>query len=390
MSTANPAPSPRHVLIAGGGIGGLTLACALRRAGLRATVFERAELLRPVGAGITVQMNAMAALRTLGLADEVAATGATFNAGDMRQSSGKVLTHFTFDALQREFGVPVIGIHRARLQAVLLAHAGEEHVHMGRAVTAFHDDGQRVMVELSDGSTATGDVLVGADGLHSVVRRAVLGDTPLRYSGYTSCRGVTRALSLVENPGHNWETWGAGARFGIVHIGHGEIYWFCTWNTPAGGKNEPGRAQARLLEIFGDWHAPIPGLIQSTPEENIIRTDINDRVPVERWSQGRVTLLGDAAHPMTPNMGQGGCQAIEDAVVLAGCLAREAEVPAALAAYEQRRIKRANGFVSQSFQLGRVGQLENVAGRFVRDTLTRLVPASLTARQVRAVMDFTP
>jgi 2-polyprenyl-6-methoxyphenol hydroxylase-like FAD-dependent oxidoreductase len=392
MSTANPASGPRsrHVLIAGGGIGGLTLACALRRVGFRATVFERAEVLRPVGAGITVQMNAMAALRTLGLADEVAAAGATFKAGDMRHPSGKVLTHFTFDALQREFGVPVIGIHRARLQAVLLAHAGEENVHTGRAVTAVHDDGQQVKVELSDGSTATGDVLVGADGLHSVVRRAVLGDTPLRYSGYTSCRGVTRALSLVEDPGHNWETWGAGARFGIVHIGHGELYWFCTWNTPAGGKHEPGQARARLLDIFGGWHAPIPGLIQSTPEENILRTDINDRVPVERWSQGRVTLLGDAAHPMTPNMGQGGCQAIEDAVVLAGCLAREAEVPAALVAYEQRRVKRANGFVSQSFQLGRVGQLENAAARFVRDTLTRLVPTNVTARQVRAVMDFTP
>jgi 2-polyprenyl-6-methoxyphenol hydroxylase-like FAD-dependent oxidoreductase len=381
--------APRHVLIAGAGIGGLTLACALRGAGLSATVFERAEALRPVGAGITVQMNAMAALRSLGLADAVAEAGASMSSAAMRNPSGQKLSSLAFEALQREFGVPVIAIHRARLQAVLLAHAGEEHVHLGRAVKGLHDDGQKVTVELSDGSTATGDLLVGADGLHSVVRREVLGDAPLRYSGYTSWRGVAKAASLVE-PGATSETWGPGARFGIVPIGHGEVYWFATQNAPAGGRDEPGRARAHLLERFGGWHAPIAGLLEATAEEHIVRTDINDRPPVEHWSKGRVTLLGDAAHPMTPNMGQGGCQAMEDAVVLAGCLAREADVPSALAAYERRRIERANSFVSRSFQFGRLTQMESAAGRFVRDTLMRLMPASATANQVRAIMDFTP
>jgi 2-polyprenyl-6-methoxyphenol hydroxylase-like FAD-dependent oxidoreductase len=111
---------------------------------------------------------------------------------------------------------------------------------------------------------------------------------------------------------------------------------------------------------------------------------------VTRWTKGRVTLLGDAAHPMTPNMGQGGGQAIEDAVVLAGCLAREGDVPTALAAYEHRRIERANSFVSRSFQFGRLTQLESSAGRFVRDALLRLTPKNVTARQLRAVMDFKP
>lgn len=381
--------APRHVLIAGAGIGGLTLACALRKAGLSATLFERAEALRPVGAGITVQMNAMAALRSLGLSDAVAGAGASMSSAAILRHTGQKLSSMTFEALEREFGVPVIAIHRARLQEVLLARAGEEHVHLGREVKGFHDDGQRVTVELSDGSSATGDVLVGADGLHSVVRREVLGDAPLRYSGYTSWRGVARAASLV-GPGATSESWGPGARFGIVPIGHGEVYWFATQNAPAGGRDEPGRARAHLLERFGGWHAPIASILEATAEEHIVRTDINDRPPVEHWSKGRVALLGDAAHPMTPNMGQGGCQAIEDAVVLAGCLAREADVPGALAAYERRRIARANSFVSRSFQLGRFAQLESSAGRFVRDTLMRLMPASAAANQVRAVMDFTP
>jgi 2-polyprenyl-6-methoxyphenol hydroxylase-like FAD-dependent oxidoreductase len=381
--------TPRHILIAGGGIGGLTLACALRKAGLSATVFERAEALRPVGAGITVQMNAMAALRSIGLADAVAEAGATLSSAATLRPSGQKLAQLAFAELQREFGVPMIAIHRARLQAVLLAQAGEEHIHTGRAVKGVHEQGQKVTVELSDGSTATGDLLVGADGLNSVVRREVLGDAPLRYSGYTSWRGVAKAASLVE-PGRTSETWGPGARFGIVPIGHGEVYWFATVNAPAGGRDEPGRARAHLLERFSGWHAPIASLLEATAEENIVRTDINDRPPVTRWSKGRVTLLGDAAHPMTPNMGQGGCQAIEDAVVLAGCLAREADVSAALAAYERRRIERANSFVSRSHQFGRVTQLESSAGRFVRDTLMRLIPASAATNQVRALMNFTP
>jgi 2-polyprenyl-6-methoxyphenol hydroxylase-like FAD-dependent oxidoreductase len=392
MSTqSNPVSgsAPRHILIAGAGIGGLSLACALRKAGLSATVFERAEVLRPVGAGITVQMNAMAALRSIGLAEAVAEAGATVTSAATLRHSGQKLAHMPFEELQREFGVPMVTIHRARLQAVLLAQAGEEHVRTDRAVKGFQDDGQKVTVELSDGSTATGDLLVGADGLHSVVRREVLGDAPLRYSGYTSWRGVAKAAALVE-PGHVSETWGPGARFGIVPIGHGEVYWFATVNAPAGGKDEPGRARAHLLERFGGWHAPIAPLLEATSEEHIVRTDINDRPPVARWSKGRVTLLGDAAHPMTPNMGQGGCQAIEDAVVLAGCLAREPDVSAALATYERRRIERANSFVSRSHQFGRVTQLESSAGRFVRDTLMRLVPTSAATQQIRALMNFTP
>ncbi len=384
--------SSRRVLIAGAGIGGLTLACALRRSGATVSVFERAETLSPVGAGITVQMNAIAALRSIGigLADAVAAAGAPCSEAAVLDASGHVLSRMSMEGLARELGAPTVCLHRARLQAVLLAHAGEECVHTGRAVTGFQDDGQRVTVTLSDGSTETGEVLVGADGLRSVVRRELLGDAPLRYAGYTSWRGVTRAASLLREPGRTSETWGPGARFGIVPIGFGEVYWFATLNTPAGGRDEPGRVHARLLEVFGTWHAPIAGLIESTPEEHILRTDINDRPPVSHWSRGRVTLLGDAAHPMTPNMGQGGCQAIEDAVVLAGCLERAGTVEAALADYERRRLERANAFVSQSYKFGRMGQLESAPGRFVRDALIRAMPASLAARQLRDSLRFTP
>ncbi|MCP3144495.1 FAD-dependent monooxygenase [Pyxidicoccus xibeiensis] len=373
---------PRHVLIAGAGIGGLTLACALRRAGLSATVFERADALRWVGAGIIVQMNAAVALRRIGLADAVAAAGASPTDSAILRPSGAAITRLPVQRLQQELGVPMTCIHRARLQAVLLEHAGPEHVRLGRAVAGFTDDGQGITVTLSDGSFVKGDVLVGADGLRSAVRSGLLGDAPLRYSGYTSWRGVSPEVPGAR-PGHVSETWGRGARFGVVPIGSGQVYWYATLNAPAGGQDAPGEARARLRDVFGGWHAPIADLLAATPDDAIVRTDIHDRPPMDRWSRGRVTLLGDAAHPMTPNLGQGGCQAIEDAVVLAECLARGGAVEEALAAYEARRRERANAIVARSWSLGRLAQLESPVGRFMRDSLFWLVPSALAARGVR-------
>jgi len=388
MTASSSPQASRHVLIAGGGIGGLTLAHALRVAGIGSTVFERAEVLRPVGAGITVQMNAMMALRSIGLADAVAREGIPLASLSTLDPAGRLINRLPVEQMERELGIPAIAIRRSRLQQVLLGELAPAQVRTGCEVTGFHDEGSRVTVTLSDGTSATGDVLVGADGLHSVVRRTLWADET-RYSGYTSWRGITTELPRAE-PRAATETWGPGARFGIVPVGHGEIYWYATRNAPAGGKDEPGRSRAALLEVFGHWHAPIAPLLESTPQEQLFRTDIFDRKPLTRWSQGRVTILGDAAHPMTPNMGQGGCQAIEDAVVLARCLAREADLPTALAAYEHRRLRRANTIVNQSFQLGRVAQLENAAGRFLRDTAARLVPLSANLRQMRSLMRFEP
>ncbi|MFP2895499.1 FAD-dependent monooxygenase [Corallococcus sp. 4LFB] len=379
-------PSSRHVLIAGAGIGGLTLACALRRAGVRATVFERAEALRPVGAGITVQMNASVALRRIGLCDAVVAEGERAEDSRILDPTGARITGVDVRSVQEALDAPMVSIHRARLQAVLRAHAGpEEAVRLGVSVTGFQDDGARVTVTLSDGGTVRGDVLVGADGLHSAVRAGLLGERPTRYSGYTSWRGVCPASDLVK-PGHFTETWGPGARFGIVPIGHGEVYWYATLNAPQGAQDAPGQTLALLQERFAGWHAPIARVLAATPPERVLRTDIHDRPPVRSWSRGRVTLLGDAAHPMTPNLGQGGCQAIEDGVVLGECLTAPGSVEDALKAYESRRVRRANALVVMSWRMGRLAQWESPAARFVRDALFRRVPESAARRQLQTLV----
>jgi 2-polyprenyl-6-methoxyphenol hydroxylase-like FAD-dependent oxidoreductase len=378
----------RTVLIAGGGIGGLTLGVALRRAGLSVRVFERAASLRPVGAGITMQTNAILAFRTIGLDTAVAAAGHAMQRGAILDWRGRTLGTMFVSEMAAELGAPMIAIHRAQLQEVLQEALGPEPLTLGIKVVGFRDEPEGVIARLSDGTEARGDLLVGADGLRSTVRAQLLDDGEPRYAGYTSWRGVCEVEGLAD-PASTSESWGQGLRFGVVPLGQGRTYWFATANLPTGGIDAPD-AHGELLSRFSGWHAPIRALIENTPASSIVRTDIHDRRPLQRWSKGRVVLLGDAAHPMTPNMGQGGGQAVEDAVVLARCLATEAGLPAALARYEALRLPRANSFVSRSRLLGRVGQWENALACWLRDRLFQLTPESSIRANLRRVLTFTP
>jgi 2-polyprenyl-6-methoxyphenol hydroxylase-like FAD-dependent oxidoreductase len=368
----------KDVVIAGGGIGGLTLAVALRRYGTKVRVLERTSALAPVGAGITVQCNAMAALRPLGLEEAVINEGSVVKESLLLASSGAVLSQPEYWKVTQSHGASTVAIHRARLHQVLLTAAGPDCVQLNARVEGYEQKGDRVLVR-AGAETLETDLLVGADGLHSAVRKQLLGDTPTRYSGYTSWRGIApmpEGMSLHRVS----ETWGPGCRVGIVPIGHGELYWFATANAPAGGKD--GDVKTELLQRFGDWHAPIRQFIEATPTKQILRTDISDRVPVQRWSDGRVVLLGDAAHATTPNLGQGGCQAIEDAVVLAQALATESDLTAGLKSYEAQRISRANGIVNASWRIGQVAQWQNPIACAFRSWLLRMTPASVLEKQL--------
>ncbi|WP_224249887.1 FAD-dependent monooxygenase [Hyalangium gracile] len=378
----------RTVIIAGGGIGGLTLGVALRRAGISVRIFERAAALRPVGAGITMQTNAMLAFRAIGLDAAVAAAGHAMQRGSILDQRGRPLGTMMVGEMAQELGAPMIAIHRARLQEVLQEALGSESLTLGLKVVGFREEPEGIVVRISDGSEVRGALLVGADGLRSTVRSQLLNDGEPRFAGYTSWRGVCEVPGLAE-PSITSESWGHGLRFGVVPLGEGRTYWFATANVPAGGIDAPD-AHGELLSRFSGWHEPIRALIENTPAAAIVRTDIHDRAPVQHWARGRVVLIGDAAHPMTPNMGQGGGQAVEDAVVLARCLATEKDLPAALSRYEALRIPRANDFVSRSRKLGAIGQWENAVACWIRDRLFRLVPESSMRTNLRRALTFTP
>ncbi|MFP5504267.1 MAG: FAD-dependent monooxygenase [Candidatus Sericytochromatia bacterium] len=375
--------SEGRVLITGAGVGGLALGCALAQRGIEPVVYERAGALKPVGAGLSMQTNALLALRRLGLAEAVKAAGAVLTGVRFQDWKGNVLAEASLALIVAEFGEPMVVIHRARLHEILLAAMGPERLHLGRVATGFDQDAEGVTLELADGSER-GAALVGADGLRSVVRERLRGAETLRYAGYTAWRGVC-PLPAGGLPARGVEVWGPGMRFGYTPMGSGEVYWFATANAPAGGADGE-RPREELLSRFEGWAEPVATLIASTPEAALLRTDILDRKPVDSWSRGRVTLLGDAAHPMTPNLGQGACQAIEDAVVLAECLAESPDPVAAFRRYEARRQARTRWFVERSWAIGAVGQWEQSVWRALRDAGMRLTPSGAVVGQLRAMV----
>lgn len=378
------------ILIAGGGIGGLTAGIALRRAGFEVRVFERAPEIGAVGAGLTIQSNAILALRQIGLDRDVIASGQVLAAASVRTPDGRVISQADLADVGRAVGAPAVAIHRATLQRLLLDALGADSVETGRDVQRYEARADGVSVTFQDGGREDGALLIGADGIRSAVRAQMLGDGEPLYAGYTCWRGVTRdggpPLPVIQE---TTETWGRGRRFGIVPIERGRVYWFATLNAPPDSRDEPGRVRAAVEHLFAAWHPPVLDVLAATPEEAILHNDILHRLPAPRWVDGRVALLGDAAHPMTPNLGQGACQAIEDAVILANCLAPNATDPIqALQTYQDRRKARADSFVVAALRLGRLVQIESAPGRWVRDRLLALTPESVARGQLIRSLRF--
>ena len=366
-----------RALITGAGIGGLTAAIALRRAGLEVEVYERAPRLAEVGAGISLWVNALACLSALGLADEILRSSVAYDGAGLRTPDGARVGSVSVEHLKRRFPVPIVVLHRAELMDILHHAFGTAQLHLGKTLVTFRDDGGSVHAEFSDGTSANGDVLVGADGLHSQVRSTIHGNRPPRYAGCTAWRGV---VSFNQARVEATETWGRGNIFGQVPMSEGRVYWYATQNGPPDGKNADEKAA--LLNLFGKWHAPIPALLEAADPASILRNDIYDRPPLRWWGRGRATLLGDAAHPMTPYLGQGGCQAIEDALALARALPSGKAVEEALRAYERARIPRSTMFVKRSKAVGRMAQAANPVLVALRNAVLRRVPPRLQAAGV--------
>ncbi len=370
-----------HVSIIGGGIGGLAAASTLQRQGIEVTVFERNPELREIGAGLTLWANGVQVLRQLGLADALTAVSARLTHFECWSWRGKRLGSMLLDTIERRVGAPSLGIHRADLLRLLAGAVDRGSIHVHANCVGFRPEQGTIISHFADGQQQQTDLLVGADGLYSMIREQLLGKQPPRYSGYTCWRGVAVFEEQHVSPGISSETWGRGRRFGMLPIGNGRVFWYATLNCPAGEQDRAGERKARLSRLFGGWREPIGRLIEATDEEAILRNDLFDRRPVRHWGSGRVTLLGDAAHPPTPNLGQGACQALEDARVLAGCLADQREPVAALRAYEARRMKRSAAIIEQSALFGKIGQWEQPLLCSLRDGLTPLAFATFLPRR---------
>lgn len=382
MDDTGGKPNCARALIIGGGIGGLSAAIALRNAGLDVAVFERARELREVGAGLQIWSNATHALRKLGVADRVLAAGSRIEIFRFLSPKGTILIDADVGSLGRELGSESVCVHRAEVQGALLAAVGEDVVRLGSKCVGFTSEETGVHARFEDGREERGDLLIGADGIHSVCRAQEFGDTDKRYAGYSAWRGVA-CCQPPNFPSGLWSlTWGRGLRFGMSHMGPGRVYWYALVNAPEGGTDAAVGRKREILDRFQGWHQPIEAVLEATEESAILRTDLYDRAPKESWGSGPVTLLGDAAHLTTPNMGQGACQAIEDAVVLGDCLKSSQDVVASLRTYESKRMPRTARITTMSQRIGAVGQWENPLACSIRNTFLKMVPNRLMLKQL--------
>lgn len=372
-------------LIVGGGIGGMTTALALHRIGWQVHVFEQAPVLGEVGAGISLWPNATRVLQRLGVLDALIEAGQPIERVQICKPSGQVLSEVTAGAA---FEVPSLCIHRAALHRILVEALPPSMLHLGEGIDTFQETDTRVTVDYR-GKTFRGNVLIGSDGIHSCIRQQIVGSRQPMYRGYTVWRGIAPCPVPDAYTHMGTETWGSGRRFGLFPVGPKQAYWYATANEHAPSSSDaPEASKTKVIRLFGDWHAPIRSILEATPDTAILKHPTLDRPPISRWYEGRAVLLGDAAHPMTPNLGQGACQAIEDAAALAQALHQHSDVPTALAAYNQRRTKRTKPIVQQSLWMGAIGQWKSPLATGLRDFVLWATPSKLSNLTQKALFRY--
>lgn len=367
-----------EIAIIGGGICGLTTAIALEQRGFEPTVYESTETYRPAGAGILLQTNALSVLARMGIADRIRSCGAEVSEVPFRSPDGSHLLSFDLEFEGNRYGHKFIAIHRGKLQELLLAEL-DTTVRTGMECVSVSTP-ETPAVTFSDGATIRPDVVIGADGIGSVVRSELYPNSTPRAVECIAYRGVAPMSALPDRSDPGFEVWGEGSFVGCSPLGDGQVYWYATTTGPISPEGTALDRKAALSRRFDKYPDPIPQSIAATPPEGVIRTQLADLAPLDRWSTGTVTLAGDAAHAMLPFAGQGAAQGIEDAAILAAAFEATDSPRAACTEYEACRKSRAEQFVAASRRLGRVATLESELRCRLRNLLLWLVPPQLTRR----------
>jgi len=379
-----------NIAIIGAGIGGLTLAIALRRRGFAPVVYEQAPEIRELGAGLHIQPNGMEILRRLGLADEVTASGVPMKGVLVCGADGDVWQHFDFEThrIVERFGSPSVAIHRGVLQSILADQVAS--IQIDHRLTAVTQVDSHVRLSFENGQETEADIVIGADGIRSTVRLQTIGNHPLRYSGQTCWRVVIPWFLEGREQHSGVEMWGSqpGVRMGYGHISPADVYVYITKRTKAGQTDDPDRLVNDLHEALRDFPPKIHVMLDAIEPDAVSRNDLFDFPPLRRWWQGRVALIGDAAHATTPNLGQGACQAMESAYALAECLAAESRPEHAFARYQQCRQSKAWLITRQSFRLARMSNADGLRGRLIR-TLMKKSPLWMLRGQIERAYRLT-
>lgn len=370
----------RRFLVIGAGISGLATAAGLQRLGHQVTVLEeRADT--SSGSAITIWPNALAALDRIGLGDAVRESGSRVSAGSMRWSDGTWLRRPAPERIIKALGEPVVVVRRSALTELLAGALEEGTIESGVTASELVVTSAGARVTSSKGTTWEAAAVIGADGVGSMVARHLNGTLGRRYAGYTAWRGIAE---YPLDPSLAGETVGTGTEFGHVPLGPNHTYWFGTERRPE-GSTSPGGELAYLRSKYGSWADPVPALLAATDPSDVMRNDLYDRESARQWSRGPVVLVGDAAHPMRPHLGQGGCQGLEDAATLAYCVDAADHLPGAFDLFAALRRPRTRALTRESRLIGRIVNARPALLGAAAMRASALVPEAILTRHLASV-----
>ena len=360
----------KKIAIIGGGIAGLTFAHSLKSKDYEIHIFEKKEQFGEIGAAISVFPNALCVMDELGLLNTILESSGQFKTIYLKTDKGTILSKS-----EPQSDYPVICIHRADLHSILLKNIDAKLYQNYALKDLIQLEKGQVNLLFENGDTQVFDAVIGADGIHSAVRKHIINDGEPIFRGYNIWRGVVKTNFDI---GQASETFGKGQRVGIVPIKDGVYGWWATCNETFMQDDKPETTKEKLNRLFGDWHYPILDLINNT--EHILKNSLIDRKPQKGWTKGNATLIGDAAHPTTPNLGQGGCTAIEGAYLLAKCIDKYGLTEKAYNRYEELHFDRAKQINQESLRLGKIGQLSNPLAIFLRNLLFFITPSRISVK----------
>lgn len=368
--------------IIGAGIGGLTTALTLKKRGLNVNIFESSAEIKPVGAGIILANNAMQVFQKLSIQDKIEKAGNKISFMKITDDQLTPLSVVNLSEYEQKYGVSNIAIHRGELQKILANEIGFDNINLSKRLSKIEKN-RLFKLTFEDNSTIESKLVIGADGIKSVVRNQLFEKSTLRNPNQICWRGICE-IDLPQKY-HNElnEAWGKGKRFGFVKISDKKVYWYALTNS----KNVE-ISNVNLTEYFSEFHSDILNILSATKKEQIIVSDIFDLKPIDKWQNENVCLVGDAAHATTPNLGQGACQAIEDAYVLGKLLDNGMPIENTFKAYEKLRRKKAHTIVNTSWTVGKMAHIENRLGIWLRNLVMKNMPKSANKKQMDMIFNL--
>ncbi|SDI93568.1 FAD-dependent monooxygenase [Chryseobacterium jejuense] len=367
------------ISIIGAGIGGLTLGNVLQQYGYDFTIYESAPEIKPVGAGIMMAVNAMQVFDKLGLKEKIEGAGNKIHRITLSNESLKPFSKTEILELEKQYNSCNVAIHRAELQRILAENLDQTSIKLNHSLQTIEKKDNYIL-DFKNGNQVESTIVFGADGIKSPIRNQILKTGSIRSSGQKCWRGLVD-FELPEQHHHEaFEMWGKGKRFGFVKISEKKVYWYACINEKSFSR------YIQIADIFKDFDSLVLNLIEATSKENIICNEITDLTPIPHWYAENLCLIGDAAHATTPNMGQGACQAIEDAYVIGKLLEKSSDFNAAFEEFQKIRRKKVDYIVNTSRTIGKISQWEH--GNSLRNFMMSLIPERINQKMAKKIIEL--